>query len=128
MNESVPQPGLRSRSVRRTWLLRLAAVAFGLSVFVVLEIVCRIGGWGQPDLSDDPFVGFSELQPLFVKQGDRYRTAPARLKFFAEQSFPEPKSPGTVRIFCLGGSTVQGRPFGPETSFTKSRVAKSATH
>ncbi|MFO7904970.1 MAG: GDSL-type esterase/lipase family protein [Planctomycetota bacterium] len=68
----------------------------------------------------DPFVGFSDQQPLFVHDAEagEYRIAPARLEFFVEDSFPSPKPPGTYRIFCLGGSTVQGRPFAKETSFT----------
>lgn len=92
----------------------------GLSVFPAAEGVCWLGGFGRPDPQEDPFVGFSAHWPLFVHdpQAGLYRIAPARLKFFAPDAFPAVKWPGTFRIFCLGGSTVQGNPFSKETSFT----------
>lgn len=92
----------------------------GLSLFVLVEVVCRLFDLGHPQPIDDPFVGFSELQPLFQfnETEARYEIPKPRLKFFAEESFPTRKPPGTFRIFCLGGSTVQGRPFSKETSFT----------
>ena len=110
----------RSMPARRRWLFRCGAVLAGLWLFVVIEIACRLTGIGKPQELDDPFVGFSELQPLFElsELGDRYEIPKARRKFFNEDSFAASKSPGTFRIFCLGGSTVQGRPFQKETSFT----------
>lgn len=100
--------------------MRFAAVGLGLSFFVAVEGVCRVFDLGSPDAHDDPFVGFSDLQPLFVHDRDAgvYRIPEARRKFFVEDSFPDRKRPGTFRVFCLGGSTVQGRPFAKETSFT----------
>jgi tetratricopeptide (TPR) repeat protein len=111
----------RQRSTRRKWLLRGLSVALGLSFFVVVELACAILGPGEVRLDDDPFVGFSNLQPLFERNetGDSFVTARTRLKFFAKDEFSAHKPPGTRRIFCLGGSTVQGRPFSTETSFTK---------
>ena len=110
----------RSIPARRRWLFRCGAVLAGLSLFVVIEIACRLTGIGKPRELDDPFVGFSEQQPLFElnESGDRYEIPKARRKFFNEDSFAVSKPPGTFRIFCLGGSTVQGRPFQKETSFT----------
>lgn len=95
-------------------------MAFGLSLLVVFELACRLFGFGQPDLQDDPFVGFYDLQPTFVLSGDgsKFEIPPARLKFFAAESFTVKKPSGSKRIFCLGGSTVQGRPFSIPTSFT----------
>lgn len=105
---------------RRLWAFRIAAVLLGLSVFVATEAACTVFDWGQPSDYDDPFVGFSAIHPLFVRSadGNEYEIAPSRLKFFARDSFPAEKSPNAFRIFCLGGSTVQGRPFSIETSFT----------
>lgn len=105
---------------RRRWLFRCGAVLVGLSLFLVIEIACRLTGIGKPRELDDPFVGFSELQPLFElnESGDRYEIPTARRKFFNEDSFAARKSPESFRFFCLGGSTVQGRPFQKETSFT----------
>lgn len=108
------------RSPRRIWLFRLGAVSLGLSVFALVEVVCVLGGWGRPTAHEDPFVGFSDVHPLFVRDEDaqKYRIPESRLDFFAAESFPVRKEDDTFRIFCLGGSTVQGRPFSKETSFT----------
>jgi lysophospholipase L1-like esterase len=111
---------LRRRPPARLWLFRCLAILCGLSIFVVVEAACCLLGVGEPQLDDDPFVGFSSLQPLFEKDasGDRFVTAKSRLKFFSFEEFSATKAAGTKRIFCLGGSTVKGRPFSKETSFT----------
>ena len=108
------------RPFSRIWLFRLAAIALGLAIFPVAEGVCRVFDLGRPDEIEDPFVGFSEIHPLFVPdpQLGRYQIARSRQLFFKPDSFAEKKSPRTYRIFCLGGSTVQGRPYSTETSFT----------
>ncbi len=110
----------RDRCLQSKTLRRILAVLFGLSLFVVVEVVCRLLGVGNPNLQDDPFVGFSDLQPTFVlsDNGSKYEVPPARLKFFAAESFPARKPAGSKRVFCLGGSTVQGRPFSIPTSFS----------
>lgn len=76
-------------------------------------------GWGLPADTDDPFVGFESVVPLFVpdESGEQMTIADGRLRYFARDSFPATKGDNTFRIFCLGGSTVQGRPFSIETSF-----------
>ena len=104
----------------RLWLFRCLAILCGLSIFVVVEVVCCLLSVGEPQLDDDPFVGFSSLQPLFEENasGGRFVTAKSRLKFFSFEEFAATKPAGTKRIFCLGGSTVKGRPFSKETSFT----------
>ena len=92
----------------------------GLSVFLVAEAVCVLFDWGRPVDYDDPFVGFSKIHPLFVldEAGQHYAIPKSRRRWFAPESFPARKGPDTFRIFCLGGSTVQGRPFSKETSLT----------
>lgn len=120
---TTPRPSRRLRlrqALRRPATRRLAALAFGLLLLVLFELACRALNVGNPDLQDDPFVGFSELQPTFVADADgsTYRVSPSRLKFFAPESFPARKPEGARRIFCLGGSTVQGRPFSIPTSLT----------
>ena len=113
----------------RIWWFRVAAVLLGLSVFVAVEAVCVLCDVAEPKLDDDPFVGFSAVYPLFeldesasqsAEQADaaRYVIPQTRRKFFAAESFPATKSKNTFRVFCLGGSTVQGRPFSKQTSFT----------
>lgn len=107
-------------SRRRTWAFRLIAVALGMAPLVLLELLCILAGWGLPAAHDDPFVGFDSVVPLFVlsEDGQRYETSKSRLNFFTAASFPAEKPANEYRIFCLGGSTVQGEPFDVPTSFT----------
>lgn len=93
---------------------------FGLGLVGLAEVVCATFGWGDPDTADDPFVGFSQVYPLFVlnEATDRYEIPESRLAFFRPESFPREKPQDGFRIFCLGGSTVQGRPYSIETAFT----------
>ena len=104
----------------RGLLLRLGAVLVGLTPFLLAEVVFVALDWGRPTHRDDPFVGFSAVHPLFVPSADgtRYEIAESRRGFFRPDSFAANKGPDEFRIFCLGGSTVQGRPFAIETSFT----------
>lgn len=91
-------------------LLPLSAGELALRLFVPAP---QIGQY-------DPYVSFSGLRPLFVldSTGTRFETAKERLAAFCRQSFASGKAPGAFRVFCLGGSTVQGRPYSAETSFT----------
>ncbi|NQU19805.1 MAG: tetratricopeptide repeat protein [Candidatus Nealsonbacteria bacterium] len=109
----------RQRSRLRAVGFRLAAVMLGLMPLLLIEGVLTAFDWGRPDLADDPLLGFSEVYPLFVpnEDGTRYRIAPSRTEFFCDDSFAAKKPPNEFRIFCLGGSTVQGRPYAIETSF-----------
>ncbi|MCA9079364.1 MAG: hypothetical protein KDA58_02345 [Planctomycetaceae bacterium] len=103
----------------RWWLFRGLACLLALVPFLLAELTCVLLGWGATDLNRDPFVGFEGSRPLFVldEVGDHYEIAPNRRSFFAYDSFSATKGPNTRRIFCLGGSTVQGRPYSIETSF-----------
>lgn len=113
-----PRPERSGRA--RRWGFRFFAILLGLAALPLAELVCWLGGWGEPSKFDDPFMGFSQVLPLFEKNADgsKFRIAPSRYRFFAPDSFPVQKPAGTRRVFCLGGSTVQGRPYTPETSFT----------
>jgi tetratricopeptide (TPR) repeat protein len=104
----------------RVFCFRIAAVLLGLLPLLLVELALSLLGWSDPQLADDPFVGFRSTRPLFVRNAetDVYETAPNRLEFFRPESFSASKAPNEFRIFCLGGSTVQGRPFAIETSFT----------
>jgi lysophospholipase L1-like esterase len=105
---------------RRRITFRVLAVLIGLLPILLLEGVFRLGGWGRPEYGDDPYVGFSDVKPLFVlnDSGDRYEIPNSRQTFFQPESFAASKQPNEFRIFCFGGSTVQGRPYSIETSFT----------
>lgn len=106
-------------SRRRAILFRLAAVAIGLTPLLICEGLLWCFGAGTPRYDNDPFAGFRAVHPLFVLSEDRerYEIAKSRLDFFRPDSFAVEKAPDEFRIFCLGGSTVQGRPFAIETSF-----------
>ncbi len=105
----------------RRWTFRFAAIGAGVLPFLLAELLCIACGWGKPTDYDDPFVGFQAVHPLFVKSDDqqRYEIAPSRYRFFAPDSFAAAKPRDEFRVFCLGGSTVQGRPYSTETSFTR---------
>lgn len=122
-DESVPHPAQRVGKAPKGWrgvLVRTLAVLIGLAPFALVEAALRAFDWQRPALHDDPFVGFSAVHPLFVlnQDGTRFEIPPAHDRFFCPESFDAVKPPGEFRIFCLGGSTVQGRPFAKETSYT----------
>lgn len=102
-------------------MFRGIAVLLGLSLFAIAEGVCALFGWGNPTDYPDPYVGFSEIHPLFVKDdaGENYVVPKSRRGYFQKQSFPVEKNAQTFRIFCFGGSTVWGRPYAAETAFPK---------
>ena len=105
---------------KRTSLFALITILIIVIVFFLAELFLVSFGLGNPTLEPDPFVGFSEIRPLFVlnQEASRYEITPSRMTFFYYDSFPSRKPPNEFRVFCLGGSTVAGRPYGIETSFT----------
>jgi lysophospholipase L1-like esterase len=108
--------GLRARR----WLFRIGAVLLGLLPFLAFEALCTAFDWGRPGLHDDPFVGFRSTRPLFVLSNDgaRYEIPKARQTYFQAESFAAHKPDNEYRTFVLGESTVQGNPYGIQTSFT----------
>ncbi len=108
------------RPLRARILFRLAAVALGLSPLLVAELICRANGWGRVEEASDPFVGFAAERPLFSlnEATQRFEIDRSRQAYFRPDSFAAAKGETEFRIFCLGGSTVQGRPYAIETSFT----------
>lgn len=104
------------------WLaFRLAAIAVGLSPFLIAEAALRLSGWRPDTPRVDPYVGFHATKPLFepADDGRHLEIPPWRREFFEPERFLATKPPEEFRIFCLGGSTVQGRPYSIATSFTK---------
>ena len=110
----------RKRTFKRMLVLRAAAIAVGVMPFVVLEFVL----WGL----DIPVEGraLSRIaeangsRQLFRlnPESQRYEIASERLEFFRPESFPKHKASNHQRVFVLGGSTVQGRPYEVETAFS----------
>lgn len=116
-----PLPAPQENSRKRSSLGR--DVIMGLVVcvlfFALIELILRIAGVPVLDPGADPFVGFSGTQPLFVVENGIASTAPAKLRFFNQASFPVKKGPDTIRVFCFGGSTTYGHPFDGRTAFPR---------
>lgn len=100
-------------------LLAIAAVTvfFGAVEFVLASLGVR-----PVLLTEDPMVGFAENVPQFVEATrpdgtDILVTARNKRGLFNYQEFPRDKSAGSYRIFCMGGSTTYGRPYGDPVSF-----------
>ncbi len=102
----------------RRWLLRVAAIALGLSPFVVLEGVLRFLDLPKNAAPSDPFLDLSQIKPLFSESPDGTLEIPEeRRRLFAKTQFARRKAANCKRIFALGGSTTQGEPYGPPTAF-----------
>jgi len=84
-----------------------------------IEVALRVAGIPATNGLQDPFVGFSTLQPLLTVKDGTAVTATPRLRYFNKISFPVKKGPATTRIFCFGGSTTYGRPFDGRTAFPR---------
>ncbi|WP_442506007.1 hypothetical protein SH528x_004827 [Novipirellula sp. SH528] len=119
MSDEVP-PNHRPVTWRRRWLFPVMAILVGLAPVILLELSLRLVDWHPRVERHDPFVDFQTIRPLFVPSddGQNWITAANRLEYFQPESFTVTKQPNEFRIVCLGGSTVQGRPYSTETSFT----------
>ncbi len=106
---------------RRRMMFVLAAILLGTSPFIVLEISLQALGIGKPTSLVDPYFGFGPLHPLFEldQQKTGYQTSRSRSLYFGDQQFPASKGEKTFRIFCMGGSTVRGRPYTTDTAFSQ---------
>lgn len=108
-----------SQWIRADWALAILAPALFLGL---LEALLALAGVLPISLAEDPLVGFSGLQPLFVEEpsgsGALLRTNPAKLGHFNSQSFPRKKPAGAYRIFAVGGSTTYGHPWRDPVSFS----------
>lgn len=106
---------------RPTGLQRLALLLSPLLVLVAAEIVARIAA---PRASErDPFLELSKASSKFGEvevDGVRwYQVRHADLYADRNVAFPVEKAPGTLRIFCLGGSANAGWPHGTEQIWSR---------
>lgn len=123
MNDTPTTPAIvpPPRPRRRKSLFIVAAIACGLLPLILLETGLRLAGVGRDVTYQDPLVGFSRVAPLF-ELGDRelvYQTVRSRQVLFEKQMFAATKPADGFRIFCLGGSTVRGRPYTTQTAFPR---------
>src|SRR5215471_11729212 len=124
LRQSISAPAGKAGGLHRPlWkglLFRVVAVGLGLLPLLACELTLRALGIGKPTNFNDPFVGFSDVHPLFVlnEETGRYEIPKSRQTHFQPESFAAKKKADEFRIFVLGGSTVQGRPWSIESSFT----------
>ena len=102
----------------------LIPVTTGIFLFFLLESILRVFDYPDNSLSEDPFIGFTELYPLYEleegKDGKKYYiTSKKKEKFFNKQRFSAVKGENEFRIFSFGGSSTHGRPFNAETAFPR---------
>ncbi len=90
-----------------------------LVFFAAIEGILRLAGFSIPPVSDDPFVGFSGIKPLFTVTDGIAEVSKEKLRFFNQASFKANKPLGVFRIFTFGGSTTYGHPFDGRTSFSR---------
>jgi tetratricopeptide (TPR) repeat protein len=106
---------------RPTGTQRLALLLSPLLVLVAAELIARIAA---PRVGErDPFLELSKASSKFGEveiDGVRwYQVRHADLYADRNVAFPVEKAPGTVRIFCLGGSANAGWPHGPEQIWSR---------
>ena len=113
----------RRRPIRgyRRYVLPLASILVGLSLLAGVECLLRLFDLGRPTEHEDPLAGFSRTHRLFEldRKAGEYHTVRSRLSFFGAQRFAADKRENCFRAFCLGGSTVLGHPYQPDTAFPR---------
>ncbi len=114
------EPSTSKSSRRPRWWMPLATVCLALLPFGILETTLRIfAPQSMQDIALDPYVDLQQLEPLFQLDAstNEWKIPEHRMNFFRPAVFSARKKDTTKRIFVLGGSTVQGRPFSTETAF-----------
>lgn len=117
---------MNSKAKRNKTFFRVAAICAAVLPFLAVEIGLQI--FGEGDAEAKLSRGMQPMIPLFTWDEDsqQFRTSLPYQQFFAEVSFVPKRPQGRSQaetagpnqlIFVLGGSTVQGRPFTPETAF-----------
>ena len=98
-------------SKNKLWTFRITAlVIIPLILFVSLEVILRISGFGySPHIAIKQKIGEKNLYCYNIKMG--WRFFPKKIaREFDGFSFKANKDPKTYRIFILGGSAALGTP------------------
>src|SRR4030095_8740093 len=89
-----------------------AGLTCGL-LFAAVELLLWAAGVPTLLEREDPSRGFSGLVTVFERDRDRYRTRPETVYItFNPQSFLARKPANGLRLFCVGGSSAFGFPWG----------------
>jgi lysophospholipase L1-like esterase len=103
MTDVIPTPCKVTSLFKQGIFILLPIVLF----FGVAETVARVHECWVPPLPVDIGQGFDRNSLLFLPTGDGYmETNPDKVVSFQRQRFMSPKPPRTLRIFALGGSSV----------------------
>lgn len=99
---------------------RLWAVLLGLGAPLAVELVCRLLPIGLPDRADRYLDWATGTQDAFVERGGRLEMAPPLVEQGNNDvSFAATKSPGVIRVVCVGDSTTAGWPYNDPGSFPR---------
>jgi len=90
-------------------LFRVTALALPLFAWIMAEGVLGRVLPAIKGSAHDPWLGFSEHLDLFAfeEESNHYQIDEAHHYAFEPNGFSAEKNTNTLRIFCLGGSTVQ---------------------
>jgi tetratricopeptide (TPR) repeat protein len=104
------------------WKKVLFSVVAVSVFFALAELLLAVLGVRPVLYDEDPYVGFDGSTPLFVRDTraggvEVMERAANKASLFNEQEFSVEKGRDVYRIFCVGGSTVYGRPYDDRTSF-----------
>jgi len=111
--------------MKKTTIFKIISVTvIPILIFLIIESSLYITGVENIYESEDPYVGFEEISPLFKKQDQtqsdsvsKFVTQKSKLAFFNYQEFKVNKPKNGFRVFCFGGSTTAGRPYNSTTAF-----------
>ena len=115
---SRPIPGKPRHRQLSLWKKLLFTTVVGFAFFALVEVALWSLGVATLVEKEDPFRGFSGLVTAFTRDGEVYRTRRSNLDTFNDQSFLATKPLDGFRIFCLGGSSSHGFPWGAQAAFT----------
>src|SRR5438552_14290276 len=93
------QPLLLPRPLWKSLLFRAVAIGLGLFPLFACELTLRALGLGQATDFNDPFVGFSDIHPLFVldEETGRYEIPKSRQTHFQADGFAAEKPANEFR-------------------------------
>lgn len=107
---------------KRTSFILITIFLIPILALLFFEFILFLTGTETTYQSQDPFLGFESVVPLFEKVQENkpkvYRTRRSKLEWFNYQEFLAQKPANGYRVFCFGGSTTFGRPYIYKTSFS----------
>lgn len=104
---------------KKRFIFSLILIIWPLFLLGVLEIVLRIAGLFSPEpLFLESYKGGKEVYQLNSYVARRYfNPKKVVVPTLYPETFEKNKSPNTIRIFCLGGSSMAGFPFDYQVPF-----------